>query len=101
MEKIELAIEQMRWKAFFYEQGNNKYIPQNFCLKSLNCPPKIKEMINFDNDLTNLLKTIKLRVTKSYFQQQLTEDIKFIKNTKTTLTFAYKTSKYPRNSTKS
>ena len=101
MEKIELAIEQMRWKAFFYEQGNNKYISQNFCLKSLNCPPKIKEMINFDNDLTNLLKTIKLRVTKSYFHQQLTEDIKFIKNTKTTLTFAYKTSKYPRNSTKS
>ena len=55
MEKIELAIEQMRWKAFFYEQGNNKYIPQNFCLKSLNCPPKIKEMINFDNDFKKRL----------------------------------------------
>ena len=58
----------------------------------MNCPPKIKEMISFENDITNLLKTIKFRETKSSFQQQLTEDIKIIKNTKTTLTFADKTS---------
>ena len=49
-------------------------------------------MTNFENDLTNLLKTIKFRVTESSFQQQLTEDIRIIKNTKTTLTFADKTS---------
>ena len=49
-------------------------------------------MTNFENDLTNLLKTIKFRVTKSSFQQQLMEDIKIIKNTKATLTFANKTS---------
>ena len=62
-------------------------------------------MTNFENDLINLLKTIKFHVTNSSFQQQLTEDIKIIKNTKTTLTFADKTSnlyKVPkRNSTKS
>ena len=34
---------------------------------------------------------MKFRVTKSSFQQQLTEDIRTIKNTKTTLTFADKT----------
>ena len=92
MEKIELVIKRMRWKSFFYKQGNNKYIPENYGLKSLNCPPKIKEMTNFENDLTNLLKSIKFRATKSSFQQQLTEDIRTIKNTKTTLTFADKTS---------
>ena len=31
-------------------------------------------MTNFENDLTNLLKTIRIRVTKSSLQQQLTED---------------------------
>ena len=92
MEKIELVIKRMRWKAFFYEQGSNKFIPENYGLKSLNCPPKIKGMTNFENDLTNLLKTIKFHVTKSSFQQQLAEDIIIIKNTKTTLTFADKTS---------
>ena len=92
MEKIELVIKRMRWKAFFYDQGNNKYVPENYGLKSLNCPPKIKEMTNFENDLTNLLKSIKFRATKSSFQRQLSEDIRTIKNTKTTLTFADKTS---------
>ena len=36
------AIKPMRWKAFFYEQGSNKYIPENYGLKSLNYPAKIK-----------------------------------------------------------
>ena len=49
-------------------------------------------MTNFENDLTNLLKSIKFRATKSSFQRQLTEDIRTIKNTKATLTFADKTS---------
>ena len=75
MEKIELVIKRMRRKAFFYKQGSNKFIPGNYGLKGLNCPPKIKDMANFENDLTNLLKTIKFHVTKSYFQQQLTEDV--------------------------
>ena len=61
-------------------------------MKNLKCPPKMKEMTDFENDLTILLKSIKFRVTKSSFQQQLTKDIKTIKNTKTTLTFADKTS---------
>ena len=82
----------MRWKAFFYEQGSNKFIPENYGWKSLNCPPKMKDITNFENDLTNLLKTIKFRITKSSFQQQLTDDIRIIKNTKKTLTFADKTS---------
>ena len=82
----------MRWKAFFYEQGNNKYMPENYGLKSLNCATKIKEMTNFENDLTNLLKSIKFRATEIFFQQQLTKDVKTIKNTKTTSTFAGNTS---------
>ena len=67
MKKIGLVIKRMRWKAF-YKQGSNKYIPEIYGFKSLNCPPKIKEMTNFENDLTNLLKTIKFCVTKSSFQ---------------------------------
>ena len=92
MKKIELAVKRMRWKAFFYEQGSNKYIPENYGLKSLNCPPKIKERTNLENDLTNLLKNIKFRAKKSSFKLQLTEDINTINNTKTTLTFADKIS---------
>ena len=84
----------MRWEASFYEQGSNKFIPENYDFKILNFPPKTKDMNNFENDLTNLLKTIKFRVTKSSSQQQSMEDIRIIKNTKTALTFADKTSNF-------
>ena len=67
-------------------------MPENYGLKSLNCATKIKEMTNFENDLTNLLKSIKFRATEIFFQQQLTKDVKTIKNTKTTSTFAGNTS---------
>ena len=75
----------MRWKAFFYKQGSNKYMSEIYGFKSLNCPPKIREMTSSENDLTSLLKNIKFREAKSYFQQQLTEDTRTIKNTKTKL----------------
>ena len=47
----------------------------------------------FENDLTNLLKTIKFCVTKSSFLRQLIEDIRITKNTKITFAFVDKTSK--------
>ena len=72
----------MMGKAFFYEEVSNKFIPQVYVLKSLNSQPKVKEMTNFENDLTNLLKTTKFRVTESSFLQQLKKDIRIMKNTK-------------------
>ena len=56
MEKIELVIKRIKWKAFFYEQGNNKFIPKNYGFKSLIFSLKVKDMTNFENDLINLLK---------------------------------------------
>ena len=53
--------------------------------------PLFKEIIIFENDLINLLKTIKFRVTKSSFRRQLTEGIRIEKNPKTTITLADKT----------
>ena len=90
MEKIELGIKRIRWKAFFYEQGSSKYIPKNYGLDSLNFSPNIKKMINLEKDSTNLQKTIKFRVTKSSFQLQLEEYIRCRKNIKTILRFAEK-----------
>ena len=80
----------MRWKAFFYEQGSNKYIPKNYGLKGLNFSPKLKEMESFENDFTNLLKNIKFCAVKNSFQQQLMKEIGTIKNIKETLTLADK-----------
>ena len=97
MAKIELVIKRMRWKAFFFLKNNSDIAneepsPENFGLKSLKCPPQIKELIPFEEELLDIFKRIKFRKEKDEFQKQLTEDIKEINNTKTTLTFADKTS---------
>lgn len=66
--------------------------PKNYGLKDLNCPPKIKEITNFENNLTNLLKNIIFNATKSSFHQHLTKNIRTKKSTKTTLIFTDQTS---------
>ena len=65
---------------------------QTYGLKTLNCPPKIKEIVLFKRDLWNLVNKIKFRKVSNSFQNQLKEDIKAIKKSKKIFVFADKTS---------
>ena len=82
----------MRWKAFFYVNPSSENMQQTYGLKTLNCPPKIKEMVLFERDLWDLDNKIKFRKVSSNFQNQLKEDIKAIKKSKKIFIFADKTS---------
>ena len=91
IEKIELVIKRMRWKAHFYSKYEEaKEVPENYGFKSLNCPPQIKELSAFKNELFNLLNIIKFRKVQSEFQRKLKEDIKLINSESKTLIFADK-----------
>ena len=98
MEKIELRIKRMRWKAHFYnerkdgKENETHTIPETYGLKSLNCPPQVRELIQFESDLLDIIKSLKFGKTRSSFQNILKDDINTINNTDTTLTFADKTS---------
>ena len=92
MDKIEHVIKRMRWKAFFYINPSRENMQQTYGLKTLNCPPKIKEMVLFERDLWDLVNKIKFRKVSSSFQNQLKEDIKAIKKSKKIFVFADKTS---------
>ena len=98
MEKIELRIKRMRWKAHFYnerkdaKENETHTIPKTYGLKSLNCPPQVRELIQFESDLLDIIKSLKFRKTRSSFQNILKDDINTINNTDTILTFADKTS---------
>ena len=76
MEKIELVIRRMRWKAHFYngkkdvEENKTETIPETCGLKSLNCPPQVKELIQFESDLLDMIKSLKFRKTRSHFQRR-------------------------------
>ena len=90
MDKIDQVIKRMRWKAFFYT-NKSEDMEETYGLKSLNCPPKIKEMVPFEKDLWNLVNKLKFRKTKSNFQRQLNELIRVIKRSKKVLLLANKT----------
>ena len=51
MEKIEQVIKRIRRKAFFYINPSYENMQQIYGLKTLDCPPKIKEMNSFERDL--------------------------------------------------
>ena len=98
MGKIELVIKRMRWKVNFYnekkdiKENETQTIPETYSLKPLNCPPLVKELIQFESDLLDVIKSIKLRKTRNHFQRRLKDDINPIHCTDTTLMFADKTS---------
>ena len=91
MDKIDQVIKRIRWKAFFYT-NRSEDTQETYDLKSLNCPPKIKEMLPFEKDFWKLVNKLKFRKTKSNFQRQLNEDIRVIKRSNKVLIFADKTS---------
>ena len=94
----------MRWKAHFYNKDEEKNeVPKNYGLKGLNCPPLIKELSAFENELFNLLNIIKFRKVQSKFQRKLKKDIQLINCESETLTFKDKTTnqyKLEKTSTK-
>ena len=100
MEKIETFIKRIRWKAFYYELNNNNDEPheeentvrETYGLKSPNCPPPIKDLMEFENDLFDIVKKLKFRKVRCEFQNKLRSDIREIKSSNSTLTPADKTS---------
>ena len=97
IEKIELFIKKLRWKAIFFinnskETTESRASSSAYGLKSNKCPPQLKELIPFEDDLIDLVKNIKFRKVRNDFQKQLHEDLKKVRSSKKTLTFADKTS---------
>ena len=60
--KVELLIKRMRWEAHIYESsGFNTSNPLNYIFKSRKCLPQHKGLIQFENDLLELIKSVKLK----------------------------------------
>ena len=92
IEKIEMVIRRMRWKAIFQDTKKEKSNQQRYGLRSFKIPPPVKELAAFESELIELVKNIKFRKVKNQLQNQLKEDIKKINQSDKTLTFADKSS---------
>ena len=81
--EIEYVVKRMRWKALEYLGKLNNSTKESYGLKSRKCPPTVKEMTNFEEDLIKLMiKNLECRNVKNEFSKKLADHIKLIKNTK-------------------
>ena len=80
----------MRWKAYFFEtnqEDENYKKATNFGLKSDLTAPKIESLSSFENDMYNLIKTVKFKQAGNDFTTQLSRDLKSIEADKKNNTF--------------
>ena len=92
-----MVITRMRWEAIHFNNNDStdNDIEDNtewYGLKSPYSPRQVKELIPFENDLVELIRNIKFRKIRNTFQEKLKDDIKLIKDSHKTMTFADKTS---------
>ena len=59
MEKTEMLIKRMRWKAIFFDEKDKNRPKETYGLKSFKTPSQVKDLLPFENDLLNLVKNVK------------------------------------------
>ena len=62
---------------------NLKDAKNNYGFRSLNNPPQLKELKQFEDDLFNIVSNIEFISKKNEFQKQMQDDLITIRNQKT------------------
>ena len=101
---VEKFVTRIRWKTLFFlkrkEQDNKEYDSDDdvkrwkekfYGFNSTNVPPYIKELARFENDLWNLVESVKFSKKRSKFQKELSKEIVKIKKSEHLLIPADKT----------
>ena len=57
------------------KKNETQTIPETYRLKSLKCPPQVKELIQFVSHLLNIIKSLKFWKTRSHFWKRLKDDL--------------------------
>ena len=97
IEKIELFIKKLPWKAIFFI-NNGKETTEScasdlvYRLKSNKCPLQLKELIPFEDNLVDLMRNTTFHKVRNNFQVKLYKDLRKVCSSKKTLTFTDKTS---------
>ena len=92
IEKTELLIKRMRWKALLMgKKRNDQERNSNYGFKSRKCPPQHPDLINFENDLLDMIKNVSFKAVRNNFQDKLRKETSSIKESDKAYIFADKT----------
>ncbi len=89
--KTENVTHRTRWRVYFFMNGNNGFSTNDyFGLPSSKCAPPIKEMKDFEEDLTHLISNVKFQNVNDPFLNQIGEDIRKVYDSNNIFVFADK-----------
>ena len=74
--KLENFIRRVRWKSFFFNKVTTT--KETYGFNSEHAPPADKELTAFENDLYDMVHSIKFKKVQNSFQKQLSKDVKEI-----------------------
>ena len=95
IEKTELFLRRMRWKAhFFLNPSTASSSKQTYGFKSTKNPPPIDELKDFEDDMLNMIQSTKFNQVNSPFLNKLKNDTKRIENESKLLIAADKTTNF-------
>jgi len=92
----EKLTRRMRWKAYFYlNPDKSSNIKETYGFKSHKSPPVVTELQEFENNMFELVRSVKFKPTrKDQFRQQLSSDSEQIMKSENLLVPADKTTNY-------
>ena len=76
IEKTEHFLRRMRWKAYHFLNPTESTTKETYGFKSRNSPPRVNELIPFEDGMLNLIQNIHFKDVKCKFQNQMNSDIK-------------------------
>ena len=77
--KTESLIKRMRWKALEFLGKLQSTGKETYGFRSRKCPPVVKELSKFEEDLLTMIGNIEFRVVNNDFQRKMKCDIQVIK----------------------
>ena len=86
IQKVEDFIKKIRWKSILFMKDENQTQPKThktgftFGLSGTKCPPQVKELVPFEEDLIKLVKNLRFRKVDNKFQTRLAKDLKGIQS---------------------
>lgn len=95
LEKTEVFLRRMRWKAFFHLNPEIRTgLNNNYGFESRRSPPTVTELTEFEDKLLNLVQNVTFTNKTNKFQQQLQNDLKAIKQCNKIIVKADKTNNF-------
>ena len=89
IDKVELLIKWIWWKALFFENESESTF--NYGFKKSQCQPQYNDLMEFEDDLQEMISNVQFRRVNNDFQNMLKNDIRSVRSSKKIFIFADKT----------